>query len=166
MADSRRVAGFDPGTARTGFAVVESAGREFRLVEAGLIETRPADAPEHRLRELSEKAGVILAAHHPASVAIEELFFSKNITTAMRVSEARGVLMAAVAQGGLSVAEYGPGTIKQQLTGYGNADKAQVAHMVCRLVGLKEPPRPDDITDAIAVALCHAMRQDTRNAIR
>ncbi|MDP9211903.1 MAG: crossover junction endodeoxyribonuclease RuvC [bacterium] len=166
MADPYRVAGFDPGTARTGFAVVESSGREFRLVEAGLIETKPAGAPEHRLHELAEKAGAVLATHHPASVAIEELFFSKNTTTAMRVSEARGVLMAAVAAGGLSVAEYGPGTIKQQLTGYGSADKVQVAHMVCRLVGLKEPPRPDDITDAIAIALCHAMRQGVRNATR
>ncbi|MEX1113538.1 MAG: crossover junction endodeoxyribonuclease RuvC [Patescibacteria group bacterium] len=166
MAEPRRVAGFDPGTARTGFAVVESARRTFRLIEAGLIETRPADTPEHRLRELAEKAGAVLATHRPASVAIEELFFSRNTTTAMRVSEARGVLMATVAAGGLPVAEYGPGTIKQQLTAYGNADKAQVAHMVCRLVGLKEPPRPDDITDAIAVALCHAMRQDTPDAIR
>ncbi len=159
MAESRRVAGFDPGTARTGYAVVETVGREFRLVEAGLITTAATDAPEQRLRILSGKVAGVLKTHHPENAAVEELFFSKNITTAMRVAEARGVIMAAIASAGLAVSEYGPGTVKQQLTGYGKAGKEQVAHMVCRLVGLKEPPRPDDVTDAIAVALCHAMQR-------
>ena len=154
-----RIAGFDPGHARTGYAILDADGNALRLVEAGLLSTESRETPERRLASIAKDVGTVLEKHSPESVAIEELFFSKNVTTAMRVAEARGVILAAVADAGLAAAEYGPGTVKQQLTGFGKAPKDQVALMVCRLVGLKEAPKPDDVTDAIAVAICHASRR-------
>lgn len=153
-----RIIGFDPGNARTGYAVLDSEGNALRLVEAGLLSTESGEAPERRLARIADDVGKVLDKHSPDSAAVEELFFSKNAKTAMRVAEARGVILAAVAAAGLSAAEYGPGTVKQQLTGFGKADKNQVSLMVCKLVGLKEAPKPDDVTDAIAVAICHASR--------
>jgi crossover junction endodeoxyribonuclease RuvC len=153
-----RVAGFDPGNARTGYAILDVDGKDLRLVEAGLISTESGETPERRLAHIARDVEAVLKKHRPHGVAVEELFFSKNVTTAIRVAEARGVILAAVAAAGLSAAEYGPGTVKQQLTGFGRASKDQVSTMACRLVGLQEAPKPDDVTDAIAVAICHAFR--------
>jgi crossover junction endodeoxyribonuclease RuvC len=154
----RRVAGFDPGTARTGYAILDTDGKEFKVVEAGLLETKSTDAPAERLVSLADDIGEVIEKFGPASAGVEELYFSKNVSTGIRVAEARGVILAKLAGREIPVSEYGPGEIKLQLTGYGKAPKAQVAEMACKLTGLKETPKPDDITDAIAVALCHAMR--------
>jgi crossover junction endodeoxyribonuclease RuvC len=153
-----RIAGFDPGNARTGYAILDSDGRSFRLVEAGLFSTESGETAERRLASIARDVGAVLKKHRPQSTAVEELFFSKNTKTAMRVAEARGVILAAIADAGLSAAEYGPGTVKQQLTGFGKASKEQVSMMACKLTGLKEAPKPDDVTDAIAIAICHASR--------
>ena len=153
-----RIAGFDPGNARTGYAILDIDGKDFRLVEAGLLSTESSETPERRLASIGNDVTAVLKKHQPESVGVEELFFSNNAKTAMRVAEARGVILAAIATAGLPAAEYGPGTVKLQLTGFGKASKDQVSMMACKLVGLKEAPQPDDVTDAIAVAICHASR--------
>lgn len=154
MATPKLILGLDPGIARTGFGLVETRPG-LRLVEAGLLET-PAQLPAaERLAELRRQAVSLLARLQPDAVAIERLFFQANAKTAMQVAEARGVLMGACAEAELVVAEYTPQQVKQSVASFGGADKAQVAAMVVRLLKLKETPKPDDVTDGIAIALCH-----------
>lgn len=150
-----RVLGIDPGTAITGYGLVEEAGGDLKLLTFGAIRT-PAGQPLPARLQLIYRALVDLAAEwQPGAAAVEELFFSNNVRTAMSVGQARGVALLALADSGLSVAEYTPSAIKQAVTGYGNADKAQMQEMVRLLLGLAEPPRPDDAADALAVAICH-----------
>ncbi len=150
-----RVLGIDPGTAITGYGLVEEAGGDLKLLTFGVIRT-PAGQPLPTRLQLIYRALVDLAAEwQPETAAVEELFFSSNVRTAMSVGQARGVALLALANSGLSVAEYTPSAIKQAVTGYGNADKAQMQEMVRLLLGLAEPPRPDDAADALAVAICH-----------
>ena len=154
MAKTALILGFDPGLARTGFGLIESRP-SLRLVESGLLGTPAGGQPEERLAELSAQATALLKRTKPDAVAIERLFFSANVKTAMQVAEARGVLMAAAAKVRLPVTEYTPQEIKQSVTAHGAADKHQVAEMVVRLLKLQAAPKPDDVTDAIAIALCH-----------
>ncbi len=151
------VLGLDPGTATTGYGFVRATpdGR-FTAIDYGVILT-PAKTPlAERLQMLYERLQVLLRRYPPDGAAVEKLFFQKNVTTAMSVGQARGVLLLALAQAGLSVAEYTPNEIKESVTGYGSAGKMQVQRMVQMLLGLEAPPRPDDAADALAVALCHA----------
>jgi len=150
------VIGIDPGTATTGYGLVrEEADGSLAVVEFGAILT-PADMPmAERLLELHRRLAEILLLHRPTSGAVEKLFFSKNVTTAISVGQARGVALLALAQSGMGVAEYTPMEIKLAVAGYGGADKQQVQGMVKMLLGLKEAPRPDDVADALAVAICH-----------
>jgi crossover junction endodeoxyribonuclease RuvC len=149
-----RVLGIDPGTATTGYAVVaEEAGR-LALITIGVI-TTPAKTPlPERLQQIYRELLAVVEAHRPDASAVEELFFSRNARTAMSVGHARGVTLLALAEAGLSIAEYTPMQIKQAVTGYGNADKRQVQEMVRMLLGLTDLPRPDDAADAAAVAIC------------
>lgn len=150
-----RVLGVDPGLAITGYGVVESDGERVRLVASSAIRT-PARVPlAQRLAQLYDEMAAVLAAHRPAVLAVERLFFGRNVTTAMNVGQARGVVLLCAARHGVPVVEYTPTQVKQALTGYGSASKAQVQYMVQALLGLDEPPRPDDVADAIAVAVCH-----------
>jgi crossover junction endodeoxyribonuclease RuvC len=150
-----RVLGIDPGTATTGYGVVEEVNGDLKSLVFGVIRT-PADQPlPVRLQLIYQALKELAAEWVPTAAAVEELFFSRNVRTAMSVGQARGVTLLALADIGLDVAEYTPLAIKQAVTGYGNADKAQVQEMVRLLLGLAEAPRPDDAADALAVAICH-----------
>jgi len=151
------VIGIDPGIATTGYGLVQEAqDGSLQLVTYGVIET-PAGTPlPERLLLLHSRLCEILLLHHPASGAVEKLFFQRNVRTAMTVGQARGVAMLALAQAGLPTAEYTPLEVKQAVVGYGAADKNQVQQMVRALLGLAEIPKPDDAADALAVAICHA----------
>ena len=150
-----RVLGIDPGTATTGYGVVEEVGGSLKALVSGVIKTEAARPPAARLQVIYREVKELAAAWEPAEAAVEELFFSRNVRTAMSVGQARGVALLALADAGLSIAEYTPLVIKQAVTGYGSADKAQMQEMTRLLLGLKEPPRPDDAADALAVAICH-----------
>ena len=150
-----RVLGMDPGTAITGYGVVEEVGGDLKPLAFGVIRT-PADQPlPKRLQSIYRAVSALAQEWEPEAAAVEELFFSKNVRTAMSVGQARGVVLLALANVGLDVAEYTPLAIKQAVTGYGKADKAQMQEMVRLLLELAEVPRPDDAADALAVAICH-----------
>lgn len=152
------VLGIDPGTAITGCAVVESVngGNRLRALDYGCIRTQ-ADMPMHeRLREIYTSLCQKMREHRPDIAAIEQLYFNKNVRTALAVGQARGVAILAAANCGLEIAEYTPLQVKQSVTGYGRARKEQVQRMVKVLLSLPEIPRPDDVADALAVAICHS----------
>lgn len=155
--DSRLIVlGIDPGTASTGYGVVaQAASGDFILLACGVIRTAPDRPMPLRLREIFEDICNLIAEFQPSEVAVEELFFGRNVTTAISVGQARGAALLAAALNDLPVAEYTPATVKQALTGYGNADKTQMQMMVQNLLGLDTPPRPDDAADGVAIALCH-----------
>lgn len=156
-----RILGIDPGTGILGFGVIDVVNQKMTMVEAGVIRT-PAHTPhDERLEEIFDGIQEVIAATNPDSFSIEKLFFSRNITTAMTVSEARGVAQLAARKAGLPIAEYTPMQIKQSLTGYGKADKKQVQEMVRLQLGLKEVPKPDDCADALAAAITHALMSRT-----
>jgi crossover junction endodeoxyribonuclease RuvC len=150
-----RILGIDPGIAITGYGVVEEEGGELKALAFGVIRTPAKQALPVRLQAIYRGVKELALEWKPTATAVEELFFSKNVRTAMSVGQARGVALLALADTGLSVAEYTPLTIKQAVTGYGGADKPQMQEMVRLLLGLAEIPRPDDAADALAVAICH-----------
>lgn len=150
------VLGIDPGTATTGYGLVqESEYHQLEVVDFGVIVTPAGLAAEKRLLILYEQLSALILLHQPQSGAVEKLFFQRNVTTAIAVGQARGVVLLAMAQHSLSVGEYTPMEVKQAVVGYGGADKNQVQQMVRALLELKEIPRPDDAADALAVAICH-----------
>lgn len=146
--------GFDPGTARLGYGVIGS-DPEPRAIDYGIISTE-ADLPmARRLVEIHEAVTELIQVFRPDAVAVERLFFAQNVTSAMTVGQARGVVLLAAAQRGLPVAEYAPSEVKQAIVGYGKADKRQIQEMVRIMLGLESVPRPDDAADALAIAICH-----------
>ncbi len=150
-----RVLGIDPGTATTGYGVVEETEEGLRALAYGVV-TTPADWPlPKRLQTIYEELRRLVQKWQPDAAAVEEIFFNVNVRTAMSVGQARGVALLAMADEGMTVAEYGPGEVKQALTGYGGAEKRQMQEMVRMLLGLSTPPYPDDAADALAVAICH-----------
>lgn len=150
------VLGIDPGTATTGYGLVrETEQGGFVVVDYGVILTPAGEAAEKRLLLLYNRILEILLLHRPDHGAVEKLFFQRNVTNAIAVGQARGVVMLALAQKGLAVAEYTPLEVKQAVTGYGGAEKLQVQMMVQAILELVEMPRPDDAADALAVAVCH-----------
>lgn len=148
--------GIDPGTATTGYGLVaETADGGLRVIEFGAILT-PASLPmPERLLELHKRLKELLLLHRPESCAVEKLFFQRNVTTAISVGQARGVILLAAAEAGVEVAEYTPLEVKQAISGYGRADKRQMQEMVRTLLSLPDIPRPDDAADALALAICH-----------
>ena len=154
-----RIIGIDPGTGILGFGVIDAHGTKTRLVTAGVIRT-PAHTPlPDRLEEIYDSLTEIIKETGPSIMAIEKLFFARNVTTAMSVSHARGVAMLTGKQAGLAIEEYTPLQIKQTITGYGKADKKQVQEMVRLQLGLTEVPKPDDCADALAAAIMSAFIQ-------
>ena len=149
------VIGIDPGTATTGFGLVRDTAQGLEVVDFGAILTPAGLSQEQRLVMLFDELSKILLLHRPESAAVEKLFFSRNVTTAITVGQARGVALLALAQNGLAVGEYTPMEIKQSVAGYGGADKNQVQQMVKALLNLERVPKPDDAADALAVAICH-----------
>lgn len=153
---TRRILGIDPGIARMGYGVIESTGNHLKPIVFGCIET-PAHAPVGaRLQQIYHELGSILAEHKPDVMAVEELFFNRNTTTAFTVGQARGVAILAGVQAGVQLSEYTPMQVKLAVVGYGKASKTQVQEMVRVLLGLVERPKPDDTADALAVAITHA----------
>lgn len=152
-----RIIGIDPGTGILGFGVVDFIGGKAKMVTAGVIIT-PAHTPiDERLEEIFDGLTEIIAETKPQVMSIEQLFFSRNVTTAISVAQARGVAMLTGRKAGLPIAEYTPMQIKQTLTGYGKADKKQVQEMVRLHLGLKDVPKPDDCADALAAAITHSL---------
>ena len=150
-----RVIGIDPGTAITGWGVVEGEDNYLSLVAAGVITTSAGTPLPKRLQIIYRELTLLIEEWQPESSAVEELFFSKNAKTALAVGHGRGVALLALANANLSIAEYKPLEVKQAITGYGGADKWQIQQMVKLLLSLDEIPRPDDAADALAVAICH-----------
>jgi crossover junction endodeoxyribonuclease RuvC len=155
-----RVLGFDPGTATTGYGVVEGSGARLQHCAHGVIATPSGDHFARRLQCIHEEAAALIARYAPDAVSIEKLFFSRNVTTGISVAQARGVLALAAAQAGLPIGEFSPLEVKNAVVGYGKATKPQVQDMVRILLNLPDRPRPDDAADALALAICqlHAGR--------
>ena len=153
-----RVLGIDPGTRVLGWAVLERDGTRFRLIEAGAIVAK-GEVPARLARIMTELTAVVdrLELHE---AAVESIFVGRNYKTALRTGEGRGVVLAVLGRRGLPVAEYPTRLVKRAVTGHGGASKEQVARMVCMQLGLKETPKPDDVTDACAVALTHLIRRE------
>ena len=150
------VLGIDPGTAITGYGVVgRTADDAFVLLACGVIRTAAETPMAQRLLELHTDLRALIAEFKPDVMAVEKLFFGRNVTTAITVGQARGAILLAAALAGLEIAEYTPAEIKQAVSGYGNADKQQIQQMVQYLLNLDDIPRPDDAADGVAVALCH-----------
>lgn len=148
--------GIDPGTAITGYGFIREDGNALQAVAYGAITTPASWGLPQRLVALHRELSDLIALHRPASAAVEQIFFSRNVRTALAVGHARGVILMALAQAGLPVTEYTPLQVKQAVTGYGRASKQQIQEMVRVLIGLPDIPRPDDVADALAVAICHA----------
>ena len=150
------ILGIDPGLATLGYGVIEADNNRRRLIQFGTLTTPAGQPMPQRLRAIFQGMNQLMDIYQPDDVAFEELFFSKNITTGMAVSAARGVALVAVVQRTENLYEYTPMQIKQAVTGYGGADKHQVQQMVKMLLNMKDIARPDDAADALAVALTHA----------
>ncbi len=152
-----RILGIDPGTGILGFGVIDVQRNKPQLVDGGVIRTPVKEDDAVRLQTIFDELTDIITQTKPQIMAVEKLFFSQNITTAMTVSQARGVVLLCGKQAGLELFEYTPLQIKQALTGYGRADKKQIQEMVKVILKLKEVPRPDDCADALACAITHSM---------
>lgn len=150
------VIGIDPGLARVGYGVIAVTERKTEPVCYGCIETSGEEkSTSERLLKVYTEVAALLEKYPPAHIAVEKLFFAKNITSAMSVSEARGVIILLAGQKKIPVTEYTPNQVKQAITGSGRADKRQMQEMIMRLLHLPEIPRPDDAADALSIALCH-----------
>ena len=160
-----RVLGIDPGVAVMGYGVVERVDGKLRAVTFGVIRTPGDDTLARRLMSLRCGLVEIMRAHAVDVAAVERLFFTTNVKTAMAVGQASGVALATAAEAGLEVADYTPNEVKQSVVGYGGATKSQVQTMIAALLGLDEPPRPPDAADACALAICHLNRSGLRAAI-
>ncbi len=157
MTEGRRVVlGIDPGTAILGYGAVIVEGESLTALTFGVLNTSPSIALSGRLLMLFEGLRVILERTSPTEVAVEQLFFARNVQSALAVGQARGVALLAAAQRGLCVSEYTPQQVKQAVAGYGKATKEQVQSMVRMMLGLDRVPQPDDAADALAIAICHA----------
>jgi crossover junction endodeoxyribonuclease RuvC len=154
------VLGIDPGTAQTGYGLVERTGSRLRAIDYGSLETPAAMALPQRLLLIQDGLIELIETHRPDLVAVERLYFNKNVQTALAVGQARGVALLTAAKYSLPVHEYGPSEVKMAVTGHGRAEKGQVQRMVQTVLGLAVLPRPDDAADALAIAIClaHAYR--------
>jgi crossover junction endodeoxyribonuclease RuvC len=153
-----RIIGIDPGTGILGFGIIEVIKGKPKLVDGGVIRTPVKEDDAVRLLTIYEELTGIIADTKPDEMAVERLFFAQNVTTAMTVAQARGVVLLTAMQAKLKISEYTPLQIKQTLTGYGRADKKQIQEMVRVILNLKEVPKPDDCADAIACAITHSMQ--------
>ena len=164
-----RVLGIDPGTATVGYGVVERAnnpGAVARLVECGILRTRPRESLAHRLTIIHEGLRELIERHRPDVLAVEDIFYAANVRTTVVLGHARGVILLAGAQAGVTLAEYSPALVKKTVVGRGAALKPQVGYMVAKLLRLSAAPRPADAADAVAVALTHLLTGFRRNGAR
>ncbi|MQA91571.1 MAG: crossover junction endodeoxyribonuclease RuvC [Gemmatimonas sp.] len=160
------VLGIDPGTAVTGYGVVEQLDdRGLRLLECGVIRTSPRTPLPLRLREIFEGVSDLMRRHSPEAVAVEGAFFGKNARSAMVLGHARGAVLLAASLQDRNVAEYPPAEVKSAIVGTGRATKHQIGYMTMKLLRLREAPRPEDAADGVAVALCHCFRGGLRRSL-
>lgn len=161
-----RILGIDPGIALTGYGIIEENNSKLTSLTYSCIST-PAGMPaKERIVIIYDKLVEIINEFNPDEVAVEELFFNKNVTSALLVGQARGVVLLAAAKADLEIAEYTPLQVKQALTGYGRADKNQVGEMVKTLLSLEKIPKPDDTADALAIAICHAFSYNMNRRLK
>lgn len=158
-----RILGIDPGSRVTGFGIVEAANDKVRFVDCGVIKVAGDDF-SLRLKQIFDALGSVISEHAPGELAIEKVFVHRNVTSALKLGQARGAALLAAATRGLDVFEYSPNEIKQAVTGRGHADKTQIQHMIRVLMGLREAPAAD-AADALAVAICHAHLSQTRRRL-
>ena len=151
-----RILGIDPGFAIVGWGVIEYSGSKFKTIAYGSIQTPAGMRLEERLAQIHKQMNLLFETYRPDAMAVEELFFNNNITTGIRVAEARGVILTSAEAHKVKIAEHTPSQVKQAVVGYGKAEKRQVISMVTVLLGLSEEPKPDDTADALAIAICHA----------
>jgi crossover junction endodeoxyribonuclease RuvC len=152
-----RILGIDPGTGILGFGVIDVVKGKAQLVDAGVIRTPVKEDDAVRLQTIFDELTDIINETKPTEMSVEKLFFAQNVTTAMTVAQARGVVLLCGKQAGLTIYEYTPQQIKQALTGYGKAEKKQIQEMVRVVLQLREVPKPDDCADALAAAITHSM---------
>lgn len=152
---AQMVMGIDPGTATTGYGLIQEDEGNLECAGFGVVITPAGEPMEARLQLIYRDLSEVIEQHQPSTVAVEKLFFHRNVTSAMAVGQGRGVALLAIAHRGLRAAEYSPLEVKQAVTGYGKASKSQVQLMVRALLNLEDIPRPDDAADALAVAICH-----------
>ncbi|WP_425446038.1 crossover junction endodeoxyribonuclease RuvC [Dethiothermospora halolimnae] len=160
------IVGLDPGIAILGYGVVQYKGNKFNVLDYGVLTTEPKNSFPERLKILYDDLTQLLDKYNPDTVAIEELFFNKNVKTAITVGQARGVQVLAAVNKGIDIYEYTPLQVKQGVVGYGRAKKKQVQEMVKLLLNLKSIPKPDDAADALAVAICHAHSGNFRSMFK
>ncbi len=153
------ILGIDPGIAIVGYGVVQYAGNKFKTIDYGAITTKAHTKIDFRLNDVYDGVCELIHKYKPDAVSIEELFFNTNVKTAITVAHARGVIVLAAAKCGVETFEYTPLQIKQALTGYGRADKFQMQNMIKIMLKLNAVPKPDDVADALAIAICHAHSQ-------
>lgn len=160
-----RILGIDPGYGIVGYSVIEYVGNKFNLITAGAITTKANSEFNTRLEDIYKAMNEIIDTFKPEEMAIEDLFFNQNTKTAIKVAEARGVILLSSKQKGLGIYEYTPLQVKQGVVGYGRATKVQVKQMVQSILNTDKVPKLDDITDAIAIAICHAHSRNATNLL-
>jgi len=151
-----RIFGIDPGSGRTGYGCIDSDGSRCQLVASGFVSLPSSLCFPDKLTRIFDELVALLARHRPACVAVEEVFYARNARSALTLGQVRGVALLAAGKAGLPVSEYAATAVKSAVVGYGRADKRQVQHMVSLLLKLEEPPSPHDVSDALAIAICHA----------
>jgi crossover junction endodeoxyribonuclease RuvC len=156
-----RVLGIDCGSERTGYGVIDSDGQRHRMIASGVIRTSPKWPFERRLKEIAGGLRGLLREFAPESAAVEEVFYSANVKTALKLAHVRGVALLSIAEAGVSLAEYSPLEVKMSVVGYGRAEKSQVQLMVRSLLALPEIIASEDASDALAIAICHATHEAT-----
>ena len=152
-----KVVGIDPGTAACGYGIVHESHGRLRRIDHGWWSTSPAERPEIRLRTIYDGVAGLIAEHAPDAVVLEESFVGVDARTALSVGQARGAVLVAAAHAGIPCDEYSPAAVKHAVCGYGRAEKAQVQRMVKAILGLRDLPKPNHASDALAVAICHAL---------
>jgi crossover junction endodeoxyribonuclease RuvC len=150
-----KIFGIDPGSERTGYGCIESAGSRHRLVICGALSAPPRAPFPDKLMAIHAGLRALLERHRPACVAVEGIFYARNVRSALKLGHARGVALLAAAQAGVPVVEYSPAEVKRAVVGYGRAEKPQVQEMIRLLLGLAVAPAPHDAADALAIAVCH-----------
>jgi len=158
--------GIDPGTAITGFSIIDSTKGKISLLDYGCIRTHSTLSQSERLKQISEDLETLIRKWKPTMASVEKLFFQKNIKTAMKVAEARGIVLVKLAETNIEIGEYTPLEIKSAICGYGKADKKMVQQMVKAILGLQKIPKPDDAADAIASAICMANSHNLKQRIQ
>jgi crossover junction endodeoxyribonuclease RuvC len=153
--------GIDPGIAIVGFGIIEKRGSQLKPIQYGTIDTEAHTRTELRLKQIYDAMTILIETYKPQAMAIEKLYFNRNVTTAFTVGQARGVMLLAAEEAQLHVAEYTPLQVKQAVVGYGQAEKHQIQEMVKMLLNLKQIPKPDDAADALAIGICHAHAAQT-----